>query len=204
MWTSVCVRVRSRLPLLAGGELVGPERRLAERHLLGCDRCRRRLADLRSSQGVLRAAAGRDPVEPEAPSLWPVLARQIRESRRPAQGWNRVDPRTLVRIAGSLAACLALAVGALVFRPATRELSRYKITVTPKQVAIDRLPDPPKHVTQRPRRPGFRQVTYRRELGPVRPSATPSQTAARPQANYARGPSADLREHQGHPLNKTQ
>ncbi|MEO6808312.1 MAG: zf-HC2 domain-containing protein [Isosphaeraceae bacterium] len=200
MWASLCARVRSRLPLLVGGELVGPERRLAERHLLGCDRCRRKLADLRRSQGVLRAAAGHDPIEPEAPSLWPVLARQIRESRRPTLGWNRVEPRTMVRVAVSLAACLALAVGALIFRPATRELSRYKITVTPKQVAIDRLPDPPKHVTQRPRRPKFHQVTYRREIGPVRQPATPSK-AARPQPNYARGPSPDA---QGRPLTGTQ
>jgi hypothetical protein len=189
----MCAQVRSRLPLLAGGELVGPERRLAERHLLGCDRCRRKLADLRRSQTVLSAAASHDPIEPNAPSLWPVLARQIRESRRPALGWSRVEPRTLVRVAVSLAACLALAVGALVFRPAAQELKRYKITVTPKQVAIDRLPDPPKHVTQRPPRPRFRQVTYRRDLGPVREPRPPAQPAARPNSNsnYARGPSAD-------------
>ena len=57
MWASICTQVWLRLPLLAGGELVGSERRLAERHLLGCERCRRQLAELRRTQNVLRAAA---------------------------------------------------------------------------------------------------------------------------------------------------
>ena len=84
-----CRWVRDRLPLLAGGELTGTDRRKVERHLIACPGCRAHEQSLDGAMGVLRAAAGLAPAladgrvgpDPEAPSLWPALARQIRESR---------------------------------------------------------------------------------------------------------------------------
>src|SRR4051794_36412795 len=85
-----CAWVRARLPLLCGGELSGPDRREVERHLIGCPGCRGHAASLAGAQGALRAAAGWSAgagAEGNGPSLWPALARQIRESRHaPAAG----------------------------------------------------------------------------------------------------------------------
>jgi hypothetical protein len=78
-----CRWVRARLPLLAGQELVGFERRQVERHLIGCADCRQRRASLSDTLEVLRTAGAQSPAKAEAPSLWPALALQIRESRRP-------------------------------------------------------------------------------------------------------------------------
>jgi hypothetical protein len=78
-----CRWVRARLPLLAGLELVGFERRQVERHLIGCSECRQRRALLSKALEVLHTAGAQSPTKPEAPSLWPALALQIRESRRP-------------------------------------------------------------------------------------------------------------------------
>ena len=36
-----CAWVRDRLPLLAGDDWLGPDRRRVERHLIGCPTCRR-------------------------------------------------------------------------------------------------------------------------------------------------------------------
>jgi hypothetical protein len=41
-----CGWFQARLPLLAGNDLVGPERREVERHLIGCAGCRQRLESL--------------------------------------------------------------------------------------------------------------------------------------------------------------
>lgn len=84
MRTSSCRWVRRRLPLLAGDDLPGLDRRLTERHLIGCADCRRELDALRGTLGVLHAAAELSPVEAASlSSLWPALERQIDESRRP-------------------------------------------------------------------------------------------------------------------------
>ena len=79
-----CKWVHDNLPLLAGGELVGPDRRKVERHLIGCPECRQHQAALADAVSVLHAVAAHPPVRPDAPSLWPALERQMRESRRPA------------------------------------------------------------------------------------------------------------------------
>ncbi len=76
-----CRWVRDRLPLLAGGELMGADRRQVERHLIACAGCRRHERSLVGALGALHTAALESPVKAEAPSLWPALARQIRESR---------------------------------------------------------------------------------------------------------------------------
>ncbi|MBX6314032.1 MAG: zf-HC2 domain-containing protein, partial [Isosphaeraceae bacterium] len=96
MWVSNCSWVRARLPLLAGGELLGLDRRLVERHLIGCPACRSRWESLRGSLDALHAAAAVDPARPEAPSLWPELARQLRESRRAGASQGRIAHRALV------------------------------------------------------------------------------------------------------------
>ncbi len=92
-----CRWVRDRLPLLAGGDLGIDDRRGAERHLIGCPDCRGRHQALDGAIRALRAAAATLPVRDDAPSIWPALSRQIRESRhRPARlSW-------LDRLAGSL------------------------------------------------------------------------------------------------------
>ena len=79
-----CNWVRDRLPLLAGVELLGAERRRVERHLIGCAQCREHRHALGRALDVLHAAAAEPPTAAEAGSLWPALARQIRESRRPS------------------------------------------------------------------------------------------------------------------------
>jgi hypothetical protein len=80
-----CKWVRDRLPLLAGEELTGLDRRWVERHLIGCAKCRQQHQALNQTIQVLQSAAATSPVRADAPSLWPALERQIRESRRPAK-----------------------------------------------------------------------------------------------------------------------
>jgi hypothetical protein len=79
-----CHWVRDRLPLLVGEDLRGMDRRRVERHLIGCPQCRQHQAALGQSLEILRTAAGAFPAQSDTPSLWPALARQIRESRRPS------------------------------------------------------------------------------------------------------------------------
>jgi anti-sigma factor RsiW len=78
-----CHWVRDRLPLLVGDDLRGIDRRRVERHLIGCLQCRQHHAALGQSLEILQTVAGTSSVESDTPSLWPALARQIRESRRP-------------------------------------------------------------------------------------------------------------------------
>lgn len=87
MGNKPCTWVRTRLPLLAGGDGLGLDRRPVERHLLLCAGCRRHLAALRDIQDVLHAAAALPPARPDSPSLWPALALQIREARRRRPSW---------------------------------------------------------------------------------------------------------------------
>ena len=108
-----CDRTRRRLPLLAGGELSGPDRRSAERHVITCDACRDRLASLNASLGLLRLTAAEPTTAAPAEPLWPALSRQLREqARRPAPwSWDRVEPRASARAGLALAA--AILVGAV-------------------------------------------------------------------------------------------
>jgi len=79
---------------MAGGELVGTDRRKLERHLTGCGDCRGHLASLNNSLGVPPAMAAEPSVSNDAPSLWPALARQIRETRRPEPSfWSQFEIR---------------------------------------------------------------------------------------------------------------
>lgn len=114
MWNNRCRWVRARLPLLAGDDLIGFERRRAERHLLLCPNCRAMLASYREALEALHTAVD-SPVaaSPGAPSIWPVLEQQIRESRRPASsatwGWAAIGPRALAWSGAALAASVLLA-----------------------------------------------------------------------------------------------
>ena len=111
MWFDSCGWVRDRLPLLAGDDLLGDDRRRARRHLIGCPSCRHRLAALRETLAVLQGASTVSPSHPDAPSLWPEIDRQIRESRRPAPALGLPWPRLGLFSAVGLAAGLVLVVG---------------------------------------------------------------------------------------------
>jgi anti-sigma factor RsiW len=76
-----CRWVRHRLPLLAGGELGIVERRRVERHLIGCPGCRDQRDASNDALTALRSFAEESPARADAPSLWPALAVQIRQSR---------------------------------------------------------------------------------------------------------------------------
>ena len=109
-----CRWVLDRLPLLAGGDLTGADRRKVERHLIACAGCRRRERSLTGALGVLQAASALSPVGPasEPPSLWPALARQIREARHEPASWLDGLAR-LVRPSARFRPALVLASGLL-------------------------------------------------------------------------------------------
>jgi anti-sigma factor RsiW len=91
-----CRWVCRRLPLLAGGELAVEERRKVERHLLGCPDCQERRDSSAGALAVLRRLGEESPSKVDAPSLWPALARQIRQSRHASPAlpwWERPLPR---------------------------------------------------------------------------------------------------------------
>ena len=108
-----CRWVCRRLPLLAGGDLVGSERRRVERHLIACPSCRSRRTADEQSLAVLRGTGSlgvRSASATDISSLWPALARQIREAKhrpgRPAVSeWVR--PGNLAPLAGWIGAGLA-------------------------------------------------------------------------------------------------
>ena len=116
-----CRWVARRLPLLAGDDLIGADRRKVERHLIGCAACRgRHDASMRSVallQEIGSIALGAE--SGDSPSLWPALARQIREAKHePARPivapWR---PRFAVLTLGSGLAA-ALIFGLAWHRPA--------------------------------------------------------------------------------------
>jgi anti-sigma factor RsiW len=128
MPVSSCRWFVARLPLLVGDDLLGPERRVVQRHLVTCDACRARLERLRVSQTALHLVAARplDAVPGGAQpggSLWPELARQIREGRAPRPAGR---PRWLAPVAGLAAALLVMA---LLGFAAARRLERNRPTV---------------------------------------------------------------------------
>lgn len=118
-----CRWVSRRLPLLAGGELAGIDRRRVERHLIACPACRDELAGASRSVALLQGfGAATCRAGEDSPSLWPDLARQIRESRhgvrpRAPWAWSTLPAagRPGLRVALGLAAAagFALAVGVL-------------------------------------------------------------------------------------------
>jgi anti-sigma factor RsiW len=153
--------------LLAGDELAAPDRPEVRRHLLGCPSCRRRLEELRAALRVLHLAAAESPVAADAPSIWPELSRQIRESRRPsprrslAFSWSWTGP------ALALAAGLLLAFLVRVPRPGPAPNPPRTPASTP--IAVVPVPAPA-------------ASPDRRELSPIttRPKkAAPTETIAK-------------------------
>src|SRR4051812_3841037 len=105
-----CRWVRPRLPLLAGGELGVEERRRVERHLIGCPDCRDRRDASVEALAMLRGFAEESPARLDAPSLWPALSTQIRQSRHvaPSPSWWELS---LLRPWGAFS--LAMGLGAV-------------------------------------------------------------------------------------------
>lgn len=171
---SSCRWVERRLPLLAGGELLGHERRRAERHVIGCASCRGRLASHRESLDALRSAGLDDPVAPDSPSLWPALARQIRETRRPAPSWGfpRAEAWTWARL-GLAAGVLALAFGLGLWTLGRHY--RVQVTVRPVRPPASASPSPSIRLTSQPdpavpSRTDDAPEVVRRDDPPTRPS----------------------------------
>jgi len=109
-----CKWVCDRLPLLAGDDLQGLDRRRVERHLIGCPHCREHQESLGRSLEVLRAVSATPPVPADTSSLWPALERQIRESRRSAPVPAFALPAWLAWPRPSFGPALGLAAGLLV------------------------------------------------------------------------------------------
>ncbi len=147
-----CKWVRDRLPLLAGGELLGLERRRVERHLIGCARCRDHRAALSNALDVLHAAAGVLPSTPDAPSLWPALARQIQESRRPVSRPVFSPVRWRLAIAAGLLLAFGVSIGAVTWRQwasaqlqiasGSQRIDWPELPIRPRPVAIVSTPAP--------------------------------------------------------------
>jgi len=136
-----CKWVRDRLPLLAGDELVGLDRRRVERHLIGCPGCRSRRIALTDALNFLHASSASSPASPEAPSLWPALARQIRESRRPspapAFAWPRWGWPVLGLSGLGVLAAIVMAVGFGPTAPApTGVVARPRLDPVPSNLAV--------------------------------------------------------------------
>jgi len=132
-----CKWVRDRLPLLVGDDLRGLDRRLAERHLIGCSQCRQHQAALGQALETLRTVAAIPPIQPDAPSLWPALARQIRESRRPVPtpafpfsfAWLRINPWPALGLGLGLLATIGVSLGV-----------RQQIAVSQADITANALP----------------------------------------------------------------
>lgn len=144
MWDSACRWARPRLPLLAGGELSGGDRRRVERHLIGCPACRNRLESLASSLGVLRLM-GQETVAPapsDAPSLWPALARQIREEKHFEPAFGPTYRPALIGL--GVAATVAIAAGVATWsmgQTGRRSSMRAVASSAPKPPAPAPVPD---------------------------------------------------------------
>ncbi len=184
MWDDVCGWARRRLPLLAGGELAGADRRKVERHLLGCPSCRDRLDVLEESLLALSTLSSGATPSPDAPSLWPALARQIREERRPTVPfWSRPAPWI----------GMAMAASGLVVAGLTASRAVNSARPSPS-VATNRTP-PPRPSAPAPRQtaPAVSEVNALPVVADSTPSRRPEAEAlaqgpvANPSANPSRG-----------------
>lgn len=182
-----CRWTRARLPLLAGGDLAGDDRRRVERHIITCASCRQHREALDASVNLLRLSgdSAREDASP-APSLWPALQQHLRESRRhPSRRWDRRRIRSTVRLA--LAASLVLSLGGLGLWAVHRHFE-VVIRVQPRP-RNSQVVQPRRHADSRARRlASYRQPD--RESAPRRDSLfDPDQPE--PQQPLARGPWPD-------------
>jgi len=146
-----CKWVRERLPLLAGEELRGMDLRRVERHLIGCPKCRYHRVSLDQALSVLHAASAHSPVPHDAPSLWPDLARQIRQSRKPAQtplfSWSRFGFGPAFAAAGL---GLALIVAAIVGSRQSSTRPTPVLTANRATAIVPSVPVPPAQTSEVP------------------------------------------------------
>lgn len=189
MWDDACRWARPRLPLMAGGELAGHDRRKAERHLIGCPDCRKHLDSLHEALGALHALASAPAPAAEAPSLWPALARQIRETRRPAPSfWATLGLRPV----GWLGAALAASLLVVVVAAGSWSLAHYYRGQKPQMASLPNSRPRPAVVHRAPAAPEVRETvrvaeasaTSRPEAESVAQAApSPAKTPARRGAN---------------------
>jgi len=156
-----CRWVSQRLPLLVGGDLVVSERRRVERHLIGCPACQDRRDASEQSLSILHDIASLGPVASgsqvggDRSSVWPALARQIRESRhRPdrSSGWDwgrswrlwNLQAQPVVGF-GLIAGTLILGLGwiGLSGRSGPVEVARPAIVANPKALIVAAPVPPP-------------------------------------------------------------
>jgi len=169
-----CNWVRDRLSLLASDDLIGSERRRVERHLIGCPECRRQRVSAQRAYEVLQFAAEESPSRPDAPSLWPALARQIQESRRPAgiSAWLSTLGLAPFRLrlwpAVGLGLSLAMALG--LTAAARRQTAHFRTQMATNAQPIATAPAPP---VPMPETPAPTQVAHQTEPEPE--SSTPAR-----------------------------
>ena len=167
-----CRWVHRRLPLLAGGELGVEERRKLERHLIGCPGCRDRRDASTGALAALRSLAEESPSGGEAPSLWPALAAQIRQSRHASpqpSWWDRPWPRpwAVFTLATGFGAVLAATLGPSSGREETEEVAAPILVVEAPAVEPNFLAPLPLHRGALPE-------------GPSRQANSPSQDPVKP------------------------
>jgi hypothetical protein len=76
------------------GDLTVEERQEIKQHLAGCARCDCQHVALEQALSALAIAANHLPVEPSAPSLWPLLERRIANYETPSAGrWTLMRSR---------------------------------------------------------------------------------------------------------------
>jgi len=155
-----CHWVRDRLPLYAGDDLRGLDRRRVERHLIGCPQCRQHQTALGQALETLRTVAAVPPAAPDTSSLWPALARQIREARRPAPvspwpsfltvagSWLRANPWPAVGL--GLGLLVSLEVGLDLRHQAATAQAHLRAKASPL-VAARPKPGPQPDTTSAPR-----------------------------------------------------
>jgi hypothetical protein len=115
-----CGQIRRLLPLVAGdaegSDLPWDERRLVERHLIGCASCRAHRDSMTMALAALHLAASVPPISADTPSVWPALSRQIRGTRHPHPArWFGLGFGGSVGLAASLL-LLGTAIGLLTSR----------------------------------------------------------------------------------------
>jgi hypothetical protein len=122
---------------------------------------------------TLRTAAATTPTQPDAPSLWPALARQIRESRRPSPtpafafpgpvalvaSWFRQNPQPALGLGLALLAAATVGLGVR-HQVATAEAlilansrPRAAVSISPRTALIKAPPANPRHELPAPVEP---------------------------------------------------
>jgi hypothetical protein len=174
-----CRWVCPRLPLLAGGELGVEERRKVERHLIGCPDCRARRDASTGALDALRLLGEESPSTVDAPSLWPSLARQIRQSRHaaPRPSWWEVPmPRSWA------AATLATGLGAVLAASIARPIAD-RDEVAPAPISATQVP--PVELGPEPEAPAPPTATL---VSRPRPGALPEAPPPRPGGGLSQAP----------------